>query len=136
MQKLKLFLWVVVALCSACTGNKTKTNEFSIEDGKTQVYYFHTTRRCPTCLAIEKTTLEVLKEDIYAEAIEGGNIKYSSLNVEGSENKSLVNRLQISGSSLVVLRGGEKTDLTSKAFMYALKQPDKLKVALREALND
>lgn len=136
MQKSKLLLWVLIVLFGACTGNKETKNEISVEDGITRVYYFHTTRRCPTCLAIEKVTEEVLKEDVYAETNTKGNIRYESLNADDSANKELVNELQISGSSLLVLKGGTKTDLTSKAFMYALKQPNKLKAVLREALND
>ena len=42
----------------------------SVEGEKTEVYYFHNTRRCPTCMAIEKETKKVLKEQPFADAEE------------------------------------------------------------------
>ena len=124
-----VFMFLICFSAYATAGNIT------IKDGnKTKVYYFHNTRRCPTCLAIENVTIDVLQNE-YAEAMENGNIVFETYNAEEDANKELVKKLNVTGSALIVVTGDEKLDLTSKGFMYALREPEKLKKALREALN-
>lgn len=136
MKTLKLLVLSLFVVFVACAGNSETKKKTIVEDGKTIVYYFHNTRRCPTCEAIESETKKVLNEQHYVEAKEKGKLVFKSYNAEDSANKKLVEELGITGSSLIVLKGKEKIDLTSKGFMYALKQPEKLREALREALND
>jgi hypothetical protein len=102
---------------------------------KKEVYYFHNTRRCPTCNAIEKETKAFLSKN-FAKEMESGELVLKCLNAEDQQNKAIVKKLGVSGSSLIVINNGKTTDLTSEAFMYALKQPEKLKVAIKEALSD
>uniref|UniRef100_UPI0032180F5E nitrophenyl compound nitroreductase subunit ArsF family protein n=1 Tax=uncultured Draconibacterium sp. TaxID=1573823 RepID=UPI0032180F5E len=128
---LTVFVMLFVFAASAETLQNNKT-----EGAKTEVYYFHNTRRCPTCLAIEKVTKEVLEEQPYASAKKNGELLFKSYNAEDSANKKLVKKMGVTGSALIVVKGDKKTDLTSKGFMYALKQPEKLQEALRKALND
>ena len=101
----------------------------------TKVYYFHKNRRCPTCMAIEKQTRKVLKEDIYAAAKDNKELEFKSMNSENSVHSKLVKELEVSGSALIILKGNEKIDLTNQAFLYARNQPEKFQVILREALD-
>ena len=133
VKSLILSLFVTVFVFA---GNVETSASSKVEGEKTKVYYFHSTRRCATCMAIEKETKIVLKEQPYSEAKENGELIFESFNIENAVNKKLVQELGVTGSSLFVLKGEEKIDLTSKAFMYALKQPEKLRQALREALDD
>ena len=107
-----------------------------VQTEKTKVYYFHNERRCPTCLAIEKETKKVLKESPFAEAKENNDLEFKSFNVENAANKKLIKELGVTGSALIIIKGDEKIDLTSKGFMYGLKQPEKLQQAIREALQE
>lgn len=134
LKLVSLVLFVVLAACAGKTESSKKT--IVVENDKTAVYYFHNTRRCQTCEAIESETKKVLAEQVYADAVKKGELVFQSLNAEDDANKELVKELGVSGSSLFVVKGGEKTDLTSKAFMYALKQPEKLQDALRQVLNN
>ena len=128
---LSLFVIVFVFAVNSGTASSTK-----VESEKTKVYYFHNTRRCQTCMAIEKETKKVLEEQAYSQAKENGDLVFESYNAEDAANKKLVKQLGVTGSALIVVKGDEKIDLTSKGFMYGLKQPEKLREALREALND
>lgn len=113
------------------------THAENVEDAdKTEVYYFHNTRRCPTCKAIEKETRIILREQPFSDAKENGELIFKSYNVENASNKKLVKEMGVTGSSLIIVKDGEKTDLTSTGFMYALKQPEKFREALRDVLND
>ena len=136
MKTLKSLFLMLFVLGFIFSGNVESFATTKIEGEITKVYYFHSTRRCPTCMAIEKETKKVLKETAFAEAMKSGDIVFKSYNAENAANSKLVKKMGVSGSSLFVVKGDEKIDLTSKGFMYGLKQPEKLREALRKALND
>lgn len=136
MKTLKSVLLSLAVMLFVFTVNAETPDNNNVEGEKTEVYYFHNTRRCPTCMAIEKETKKVLKEQPYADAKENGDLVFKSYNAENSANKKLVEKLGVTGSALIVVKGDKKIDLTSKGFMYALNQPEKLQKALRDALND
>ncbi|MEN8116384.1 MAG: nitrophenyl compound nitroreductase subunit ArsF family protein [Bacteroidota bacterium] len=133
LKSLIVSLFIVVFVFS---GNSEAFAFSKEENEKTKVYYFHNTRRCPTCMAIEKETKKVLKEQPYMDTKESGELEFKMYNAENAANKTLVKELEVTGSALLILKGEEKIDLTSKAFMYALSQPEKFRQALRDALND
>ena len=135
MKSKNLLFIVAVIIISSLNVAAEVLWEKSGEIEKTEVYYFHNTRRCPTCMAIEKETRKVLKEQPYADAKEKEALVFKSYNAENAANKKLVNKLGVTGSALIIIKGEEKIDLTNKGFMYALKQPDKFRQALRDALN-
>jgi len=113
MKTLKsVFLSVVVMLFVFAVNAETLESS-TTEGEKIVVYYFHNTRRCPTCMAIEKETKKVLKEQAYADAKKNGELVFKSYNAENSANKKLVKKLGITGSSLLVVKGDKKIDLTS-----------------------
>lgn len=136
MRTLKSIIVSLLLMIFVVAANAETSNSSRVESEKTEVYYFHNTRRCPTCMAIEQETRKVLKEQPYSDAREKGDLVFKSYNAENSANKKLVKELGVTGSALIVVKGNEKIDLTSKAFMYGLKQPEKLREALRDALND
>ena len=136
MKIVKSLIVSLFVLIFVFAGNVKSFASSNIEGEKTKVYYFHNTRRCPTCLAIEKETKKVLKEQPYSEARENGELVFKSYNAENAANKKLVKELGVTGSALIVIKDGKKINLTSKGFMYGLKQPEKLRQALRDALND
>lgn len=136
MKTVKSLILSLFVLVFVFAGNVETFASSKVEGEKTIVYYFHNTRRCPTCLAIEKETKKVLKENSYSEAMENGEIVFKSYNAENAANKNLVKELGVTGSALIVVKGEEKIDLTSKGFMYGLAQPEKLREALRKALGE
>ncbi len=73
-------------------------------------YYFHATRRCPTCLKIEASTGEALKEK-FAEELKVGKLEWRSVNVTLPENKHFVDEYQLVSQSVVLsaVQGGKET---------------------------
>ncbi len=136
MKTVKLILLSLTVMVFVFAANAETSVSKKAEGNKTEVYYFHNTRRCPTCMAIEKETKKVLEEQPYADAKENGELVFKSFNAEDSANKKLVKKMGVTGSALIIVKGDKTIDLTSKGFMYALKQPEKLQEALRKALND
>ena len=135
MKSIKLIVTMLfVLVCVLGLNQKT----FASNEGEkeiTKVYYFHKNRRCPTCMAIEKQTRKVLKEQVYLDAKEKDVLEFKSMNSENSLNKKLVKEFLVSGSALIIVKGEEKIDLTNQAFLYARKQPEKFKTILRAALD-
>lgn len=101
---------------------------------KVEVYYFHNTRRCATCQAVEEVTIEALKE-YYPEQMKSGTVSFQSLNLEEDVNEPIARELRISGQTLLIIKNGEMKDLTNDAFMYATSSPDKLKTKIQKAIG-
>jgi len=112
---------------------ETKTvQETTLE--KVEVYYFHNTRRCSTCMAVESVTKSSL-EELYPEQLKSGEIAFASLNIEDDANEALARELNVSGQTLLILKDGKKKDLTNDAFMYATSNPEKLKEKIHKAIG-
>lgn len=115
--------------------NTSVNEEQSIATTKVEVYYFHNTRRCATCQAVESVTKETL-EETYPEEMKNGEIIFQSLNIEDYENESLAKEFEISGQTLLFIKDGEKKDFTNDAFMYARSNPEKFKKKIKQFIGD
>lgn len=126
-MKIQMLLLISLAaffqFCSCdAQGNKdTKTNT-SLQTEMVEVYYFHFTRRCETCMAVENESRKAV-EELYANAL------------EEEEGRQTADKLNISSQTLLVVKFGEKIDLTSQGFMYARTDTEKLKKALQNAIG-
>jgi hypothetical protein len=100
----------------------------------TEVFYFHFTRRCATCEAVEKVTEETLKKN-YPEQLKDETLVFVSVNLDDDANAALAEQLNVSGQTLLFVKGENKKDLTNKAFMYARENPDKLEAAIKETIS-
>jgi hypothetical protein len=115
--------------------NTSVNEEQSIATTKVEVYYFHNTRRCATCQAVESVTKETL-EETYPEEMKNGEIIFQSLNIEDDKNESLAKKFEISGQTLLFIKDGEKKDFTNDAFMYARSNPEKFKKKIKQFIGD
>lgn len=94
-----------------------------------KAYYFHATRRCATCEAVEKVTKETIGEDYK------GKVAFESINREENKDNALVQKYKISGQTLLLVKGDKKVDMTSAAFMYARTNPEKFEEKLKSAID-
>jgi len=94
-----------------------------------EVYYFHGTRRCATCNAVEKVAKEALKQYY------GDQIVLKSINRDETKNSALVKKYQVAGQALIVVKGDKKSDLTVIAFMNAERSPFRLKSKIKETIE-
>lgn len=121
----------------ACNSAKSETNSSAepvVSDEIVHVYYFHYSRRCATCNAVEKITTETITA-YYGEQEKAGKIVFESINLDEETSVELAEKHQITGQTLLFVSGNEKVNLTNAAFMYAGNQPDKLKVKVKATLN-
>jgi hypothetical protein len=65
------------------------------------IYYFHATKRCPTCLEIEGHAKEAI-EDYYSNELENGLLEWEIINYEDWGNKHFVDDYDLMYSSLIL----------------------------------
>ena len=130
-----LLIFAVLSLfaCNAQTSDNNKAEDVTSQD--VQVYYFHYTKRCLTCNAVENETKMAL-EMFYAEKMKAGNIEFTSLNLEKDEGKKMAKSLRVSGQTLLVVKGKTHLNLTNEGFMNARVNPTKFHEILKTQIDN
>ena len=130
---------VVIALVSCNTqkpadqktaGQKSET----VISDELQVYYFHNTKRCATCNAVEDET-RVALEMFYEDHMKDGTMNFTSLNLEEEEGEKMAQELQVSGQTLLIVKGEARVNLTNEGFMNARTNPTKFHEILRTQID-
>jgi len=94
-----------------------------------EAYYFHLSTRCITCKAVEAEARKNL------ESLYGNQVTFQSVNIEDDASKVLIDKLQITGQTLLLVKGGTKINITNEGFMYARNNPEKFKSIIREKVD-
>lgn len=94
-----------------------------------EVYYFHYSRRCVTCQAVEAVAQDALI-DFYE-----GRIALKSVNLDDKANSDLAKKLGVKGQSLLIVKGDKKIDLTNEGFLNARSNPDKFARKIKETID-
>jgi hypothetical protein len=128
-----MILFVSLLSCNAQSEDQKDTDQ-TLSTSNVEVYYFHFSRRCATCQAVEEESEKALRE-LYPEKVKAGEIVFLSLDLEDESNTPLAEKYNVSGQTLLVVKGDEKDNLTNIAFMHARSNPEKLKKALRESIE-
>ena len=117
------------------SGKVSATQKTTQADVEVAVYYFHNSARCATCIAVEKETVNALKE-LYPDKYKEGKIVFTSFDIEDEANAKLVKENEVAGQTLLIIGGDKKINLTNDAFMYAKTKPEKLKKKIQEAIKE
>lgn len=125
----------VVAFFAFKTNPRTVSEEVAVSAGdKVEVVYFHLTRRCVTCIAVENKTQEAIVA-LYPEAYSEGKITFASVNLEDEKSKPLAERAKVTGQALVIMSGEFKKDITAEGFMYANNNFEKFKAEIKKTID-
>lgn len=68
---------------------------------KVEVFLFHATQRCPTCIRIGQLAKATVEEK-FSEKIKSGEIEFREINMDSPENKALAEKFQAGGSALFI----------------------------------
>ncbi len=74
---------------------------FSGDGDQVVVYYFYTSFRCSSCMAIEKNTGDALK-DVFADDLASGRMVYKTVNIDEKGNEHFVQDYQLYTKSVVL----------------------------------
>lgn len=100
-----------------------------MEEGEIIAYYFHATRRCATCQAVEQVTKETIEANF------ADKVNFESINREEEKDNPLIEKYKINGQTLIIVKGDEVINLTNEAFMNARSNPEKFEVKLKETIE-
>lgn len=134
-------LMIVALILSGCNAPKTDNqaslnqNDEIVQSDDIKVYYFHNTKRCATCNAVEDETKMALAM-FYPEQTEAGTIEFTSLNLEEEEGESMAQELEVSGQTLLLVKGESRVNLTNDGFMNARTNPTRFHEILRAHIDD
>jgi hypothetical protein len=125
----------VVAFFAFKTNPRTVSEEVAVSAGdKVEVVYFHLTRRCVTCIAVENKTQEAIVA-LYPEAYSKGKITFASVNLEDEKSKPIAEKAKVTGQALIIMSGDFRKDLTSEGFMYANNNFEKFKSEIKKTMD-
>lgn len=133
---LLFFLCIVATLTQSCNNtstdkpiNETEVQFENDELAEVKAYYFHATRRCATCQAVEDVSKEAIAEYY------GNKVTFESINRDEEKDNPLMAKYKVKGQTLLIINGNKKVDLTNYAFLYARTNPDKLKSKLKSTID-
>jgi len=101
---------------------------------KVEVIYFHLTRRCVTCQAVENVARDAVRE-LYPAEVEKGTVVFKTLNIEDKSSEADAKRVNATGQCLLIVSGDTRIDLTSEGFMNARNSPEKLREEIKKAID-
>ncbi|MCX4282543.1 nitrophenyl compound nitroreductase subunit ArsF family protein [Alistipes muris] len=135
MKKRLIPLLSAVFLACGQSPKNQSIGEQTMTDG-VEVLSFHAKKRCPTCVAIEQLTREVIETEFAAQLADGSlALRVTDI----TENEALANKYEIAWSSLLVnhREGGKERvrNLTQFAFANARTNPDKFKAGLKTEIE-
>jgi len=130
------FLMITLSFCGCESANgNVKEEKTSVTSAdKIEVYYFHYTRRCATCTAVEEQTQRILKQ-LYQDELNNKKVSFQSINLDEASSEEVAKKLGVSGQTLLIVSGDQKENITTDAFMYAKSNPDKLKEVIKKNMD-
>jgi len=96
-----LGVFIVLAVVSSGYPKSFEVVANNQKADKIEVFLFHATKRCITCITIGKLAGETVNEYFQPE-LKNGQIEFREINTDLSENKDLARKFQASGSSLFI----------------------------------
>ena len=105
MNKSILFLIFVILFVTGCSNN-SQVNSNAVSDikqsvniDKLEIYHFHGTHQCSSCIAVGKLAEETVNT-YFADEVKSGKIVFGHIDFDVAENKELASKYGVTGSSL------------------------------------
>ena len=117
--------------------NNTINNTNLTGATKVQIFLFHATQRCPTCVRIGQWTKATVEER-FPEQLGSGKIEFREINIDLPENKELAEKFQAGGSSLYINSikdGQDNIAEDTMVWQLAGETSDKFKNYLSNKIN-
>jgi hypothetical protein len=127
--------FVMIFIHFSCSGQAEQKQAIATTEISNQVavYYFHFTRRCSTCIAVEENSKKAV-EELYPEQVKSGEYLFRAVNLDEESSNDIAKKLGVSMQTLLVVYGDKKVDITGEGFMY-FDNLEKLKTEIRKAVD-
>ena len=127
-----LFILIITAgIGFSCNTQRAEkqNKETLVKSGDVDVYYFHYSRRCVTCVSVQEVSKNAVRE------IYGDKVKFHEYNLDDSEGKAMMEKVGAPGQALMIVNGQNKINITNEGFLYARSNPEKLKQIVKEKID-
>jgi hypothetical protein len=128
-----ILMLLILTVISCNSQSNKKVSVQNVESSDVNVYYFHFTRRCATCLAVEDNARKAVKA-LFPDEVKTGDYSFSAINLDEAGSKEIASKLGVGGQTLLVVRGDKKIDITDKGFLNA-HDLEKMKVEIKSAVD-
>jgi len=129
-----LFITVLFSFLALGQNEEVKSKKSQLD-----IYYFHRTDRCATCMSIEENTKNAL-DTFFADEVKEGTISFKSINFEGESDKEIIEKYEANGPSLFLTKVKKTKETTKNLTDFALENsrynPEKFKIGLRDKINE
>jgi len=136
MKRVILFVSVLaIVLGSTSCNNQGNKKEVVrvVNSSDVKIYYFHFTRRCATCMAVEDNARKAVAA-LYPDEVKTGKYSFTSLNLDEASAKDIADKLRVGGQALMIVSGDKKIDITGAAWLAA-HEPDKMKAEIKSGIE-
>ena len=97
-----VILLLIIFVPKYLSGNVTASGSpISSDIEKIEVYHFHATQQCSSCIAVGNLAEETINT-YFSDELKSGKIVFASINIDLPENKVLVDKYEAKGSSLLI----------------------------------
>lgn len=132
-----MIIALIIGLASCGSGEKTADTK-SNQNDRVEVIYFHGKQRCPTCMAIEDKTREVMNT-MFTDELRSGVLVFKVVDLSTAEGEKIADKYEVTWSSLFVnkLKDGKETrnNMTEFGFSNVRKNPDAFKKGLADNIR-
>jgi len=123
------------SLSAAVTEDTTEVKKTApAKEDRVEVYYFHGSRRCASCIKIEKYTEEAVMNH-FPGLLESGELVYRAVNTDKEKNEHFIEDYQLYTKSVILslVKGGEEVKYKnlSKVWQY-LRDRERFDEYIRE----
>jgi hypothetical protein len=108
-KKLTTLVLIVFVLASITvlavkqfSARKATAADGVVEGTKVVAYYFHGTKRCPTCMKIEKYSRTAI-DSFFAQPLKDGKLEFVTMNYDEPQNEHVWNDYKLAAQSLVLV---------------------------------
>jgi len=108
-KKLVTIVLIVFVLASIAalavkefSAKKSTTADGVVDGTKIVAYYFHGTKRCPTCMKIEKYSHTAI-DSFFAQPLKDGKLEFVTMNYDEPQNEHVWNDYKLAAQSLVLV---------------------------------
>lgn len=132
MKAVKFFgiLLFISSMSLSCSGQSKNADTATLTKAdEVSVYYFHNTRRCATCKAVEAESRKAVQE------LYGDKVNFAAYNLDEDEGEAKGKDVGTDVQSLLIVSGEVKIDITNEGFLNARSNPDALKQIIKEKVD-
>jgi hypothetical protein len=134
MKTIQSLLLLALLIPMVCLAQTSKKEAKATSTDKVEAYYFHFSSRCVTCKAVEAEAKKNL-ETLYPEMVKQGKMSFQAVNMDEAPGKVIAEKMQVSGQTLLLVKGTQKINITNEGFLYARTNPEKFKLIIKEKVD-